>query len=222
MPDLHEPFSAKHALRFCREVQAEYKIPLDNILCAGDETDQFWGSQFCKDPNALHTASSEIFHSLKKLKEWYAAFPKMLLAESNHPVRWWKRAFENGIPSEVLRKYQEVIQAPSGWRWARKWIVKASRKPFMLTHGMGFGGVSGSRTMLLHSGISVAHGHLHSGAGVTHFQTENLDVWSLNAGCLIDVDAYAFAYGRDNKQKPSVGVGVVLDGGRTPIWIPYG
>lgn len=221
IPDLHIPFEAKNALRFCKDVQREYNIPEDNVLNCGDEIDSFFGSQFIKDPNALHTPSSEIYQSVKKLKAWYTAFPKMRLAESNHGLRWGKRAFEAGIPTEMMRKYQEVIEAPASWKWARKWIVNASRKQFMLIHGMGYSGMNASKQLLLNSGISVVHGHTHASAGVAHLKTDNLDIWSLNAGCLIDVESYAFNYGKDNKQKPSIGAGVVIDGGKYAIWIPY-
>ena len=37
---------------------------------------------------------------------------------------------------------------------------------------------------------------------------------------LSDVDAYAFAYGKQFPKKPTLGCGVVLDGGRTAIFIP--
>lgn len=41
-------------------------------------------------------------------------------------------------------------------------------------------------------------------------------------GSLIDRDAVAFEYGRNATWRPVNGCGVVLDGGRMPVWVPYG
>ena len=36
----------------------------------------------------------------------------------------------------------------------------------------------------------------------------------------IDVDAMAFSYGKNFPKKPTLGCGVVLDGGKTALFIP--
>lgn len=46
-------------------------------------------------------------------------------------------------------------------------------------------------------------------------------MWGMNTGCLIDVNQFAFEYERNNRFKPNLTVGVVLNGGTTPILIPY-
>jgi hypothetical protein len=38
--------------------------------------------------------------------------------------------------------------------------------------------------------------------------------------CGIDRKAYAFNYGRDFKDKPVLGCGVVLENGRIPMFVP--
>lgn len=219
--DLQIPFHSRHSLAFCRAVQKEFRIPPENVYCVGDEVDEYFGSQFNKDPDAIHTPNSEIRASKEVLQGFYRAFPLMKLAVSNHGLRWAKKAFEAEIPSQMLRPYQEIIGAPKGWVWKDRWVIKGKRAPILMIHGMGYGGQSGARNAAMDSGMNTVIGHLHSHAGVSYINTVGRNIWAMNTGCLIDVDAYAFNYGRDMRNKPVLGCGVVLDGGITPVFVPY-
>lgn len=218
--DLQIPFEAKHALKFCQAVQKEFRIPKENVFNVGDEIDQYFGSAYQKDPNGWYTASSELSATRDKLRAWYKAFPDMRLAVSNHGLRWAKKAFDAEIPSQMLRPYQELIEAPAGWKWREEWLVKA-KHPFRVIHGMGYSGQSGTKNAAIDSGMSTVMGHLHSFAGVWPIRTGGLKIWALNTGCLIDEEAYAFQYGKYSRNRPVLGVGVVLDSGLTPLFIPF-
>lgn len=218
--DLQIPFEAKNALAFCIYLKRHYKIPDENVYCVGDEVDQYFGSQYKKDPNALLNPLSEIQITIEKMRKWYKAFPKMKLAISNHGMRWAKKASDAEIPSQMVRAYQEVIQAPKGWVWRSEWVVKGIH-PFRVIHGLGYSGHQGHRTAAIDSGMSTVIGHLHSNAGISVIRTSKMAIWGMNSGCLIDLDSFAFSYGQDSRFKPCLGTSVVLDGGKTPIWIPY-
>ncbi len=220
IPDLQIPFEADGALDFCLELKERFKVKDEHVLCVGDEVDQYFGSLYKKSPAAHHTPGSEIDDAKTKLKEWYKAFPKVMVAESNHGQRWAKKAAEAEIPSQMMRKYQDVLEAPKGWRWQRTWVVDASKKKFGMTHGMGYSGVFAHRQLAINSGMSMLHGHL-THAGIAHVKTELMDIWGMCVAALIDVDAYAFHYGKDNKFKPNLGAGIVADGGTAPLWFPY-
>ena len=58
---------------------------------------------------------------------------------------------------------------------------------------------------------------MHSFAGVQYSNT-GTTVWGMNAGCLIDIDAYAFEYGKHHPKKPVIGTGIIIDG--IPQFIP--
>lgn len=218
--DLQIPFEAPKALDFCLAVQKEFKIPQEHVYNVGDEVDQYFGSAYQKDPNGWHTPRSEIAASREKLLRWYRSFPQMKLAISNHGLRWAKKAFDAEIPSEMLRPYQEIIHAPPGWIWRDSWTIK-TQYPIKMIHGMGYSGQGGHRQAALDFGINVVIGHLHSHAGVALIKTQGQRIWGMNTGCLIDDEAYAFAYNKTSRQKPILGCGVVVDGGLTPIFIPY-
>jgi hypothetical protein len=217
--DLQIPFEHPDALKFCRQVQRFFRIPPANVYNVGDETDQYFGSMHQKSPNARHTPNSELKDSLNRLKRWYTAFPEMKLALSNHGTRWARKASEAEIPSQMMRKYEEVIGSPPGWEWKYQWVIRTKR-PFRIIHGMGYSGQNGHRMAALDGGISTVIGHLHSHAGIAFIKSSHQNIWGMNSGCLIDNEAYAFEYGRDNRFKPCLGVSVVLDSGRTPVWVP--
>ncbi len=219
--DLQIPFEAKGALPFCLAVKREFRIESDAIFNVGDEVDQYWGGLWDKDPDALHTPNSELGESLERLKAWYRAFPMMRLATSNHGMRWAKRASKAGIPSQMIRKYQEVLQAPAGWVWKDRWLIEMAKAKVLMFHGVGYGGTYAYRQAAVDKGVNTVFGHLHSNAGIAPVVTDVGTRWGMNVGCLIDPTAYAFHYGKDMKFMPWLGIGIVIDGGLTPILIPY-
>lgn len=218
--DLQIPFEHPKALPFCAFLKKHYKIPDENVLCVGDELDQYFGSSFNKDPDSLHTPNSELQESIDKLKKWYSYFPEMKLATSNHGLRWAKRASEASIPSQMLRRYQELILAPPRWQWRDSWVFTDFKRPFRMVHGVGYSGMNGHRTAAVDAGMSTIIGHLHSHAGISYIKTERSNIWGFNSGCLIDPEAYAFSYGKDSRFKPCLGAGVIAGGGSMPLWIP--
>lgn len=218
--DLQIPFHAHGALDFCRSVQRHYKIPPENILNVGDELDCFHGGMWAKGGDYEHTPKQELTAAKEILKEWYAAFPKMKLAISNHGLRWVRKATEAEIPSQLLRDYRQVIAAPEGWQWKEEWLFN-TKHPFRMIHGMGYSGRNGARNAAIDSGMSTLIGHLHSYAGIDYITTQRLKIWGFNTGCMIDDESYAFSYGKYNRQKPCIGVGIICGQGSTPIWLPY-
>ncbi len=217
--DLQIPFEHKHALKFCKAVQREFKIAPEDVYCVGDEVDQLFGGQWPKDPDIPLSAVAELEESRERLRAWYRAFPSMKLATSNHGQRWARKARVAEIPSQLMRTYQEVLQAPKGWIWKDKWLIKG-KSPIVMIHGCGYSGASAYRTAAMDMGANVVFGHLHANAGIAHITTGNQSMWGLNVGCLIDPKSYAFAYGKDSRFKPWLGCGVTINDGLTPILLP--
>lgn len=220
IPDTQICFEHKQALPFVEYLKKHYKVKDENMLHCGDEIDAYFGGLWKKDVNANLSAMTEIMITIERLKEWYAAFPKMSLAISNHGTRWQRKALDAEIPSILLRKYEEIIEAPEGWKWAKRWHIKASKKHFIMEHLDDWGGQTPAAKAALHYGISVIGGHHHSKCQILHHNTGMNTYWSFVAGCLIDFDSFAFNYARAHSNKPLIGCGVILDGGRIPMWIP--
>jgi hypothetical protein len=219
-PDTQKPYHAKHALEFVSYIKKHYKIPDENMYHCGDEIDAMHGGAWPKGADYPHTPNQELQEAIDELKRWYSAFPKMKLAISNHGLRWARKASGAEIPSRLMREYREVIEAPPGWIWQEEWIIP-TKHPIRLIHGQGYGGINGHRNAAIDAGMNTVIGHLHSAAAISYITTSRMKIWAMNAGSLIDPDAYAFEYGKYNRLKPGLGVGVVLNKGSTPIWIPY-
>lgn len=218
--DLQIPFEHQRSLAFCKYLKRHYKITDDCVYNVGDETDQYFGGLWKKNPEARHTPNSELDDCKKRLRQWYKAFPEMKLCISNHGTRYWRKALDAEIPSIMLRKYEEIIEAPTAWKWKKYWKIRASKSPFMIEHGDDYGGQRAHIDATLHNGMSTIIGHHHTLAGTRQVKTANQQIWAAAAGSLIDFDAYAFDYARKSKLKPAIGAIVVLDGGLCPLWVP--
>lgn len=214
--DLQIPFEHQDALKFCKYLQRHYKIPKENILNVGDETDNYFGGLYRRDINGNHTAKSELNDAKSRLSEWYKAFPHMKLCLSNHGSRWIRKATEAEIPSIMLRRYEEIIEAPSTWRWQKMWRIDC-KHPFSVIHGDDFSGPTPHLQAAMHLGCSVAMGHHHTKSGVDYLRTDAFQRWGLVAGCLIDFEQYAFDYCRKHRNKPIISAGIVLNDGLTPL-----
>lgn len=224
--DIQLPFEAEKALEFCLYLKKHFNVPDENVICVGDEVDQYFGSMFNKDPDGIYTPTSEINITIDKIKQWVDAFPKIRVCISNHGMRWAKKAAEAELPSQMLKKYQQVLKIPSSWRYKLEWKIK-TKHPFRVIHGMGYSGDKGHLNAALDAGMSTAMGHLvHLGAqhirkGISEKYLPALKIWGMCVSCLIDPEAYAFHYGKDNRNKPALGAGVVLNSGTTPLPIPF-
>jgi hypothetical protein len=221
VPDLQAPFHEPTALEFVEKVRREFGIPKDNVLFTGDEIDNFHGKGLDKrqDPDAGHTPRQELAAAVEELKRWYAMYPTARLAVSNHGTRYERRAAEAEISSQWLRLYREVIEAPPGWQWQARWLIQASKHHFVLEHGHE--GSSRTEAKVLENGYSTVHGHFTKAQIVYVSNHLGRRLWGFCAAALIDYDTYAFAYAKKYPRRADNGVGVILDGGRIPLWVPH-
>lgn len=218
--DPQEPYALEDAVAFCRRVRAEFNIPRENVVHVGDEADFLYGSRFPVDPNNENGPLGELRWLRERMKVWYAEHPRMRLCISNHTDRWYKKAAGAQIPEQLIRARHEILEAPEGWVWADHWDFRDGKMPWRVEHGHN--GAASTRLRAIENGVSTAHGHFHAKAGVEWVHTAGGQlVWGLATGALIDVDAVAFKYNRRDRFKPVLGLGVVLDGGRKPLFVPY-
>lgn len=208
------------ALEFLCSVRDLYQIPPENTLALGDLLDLFHFSKYPKGADFPITPVQEIEMAREKIKLWQREFPILKICLANHEERLQKRVSEADLPSSVVRSIAEIFQYPKDWE-IRECFVPNTKNPFVALHGDSNGQSSITLTNNPRQfGMSCVFGHFHSLASIMHVNTLTLDMWSFNAGCLIDETSFAFSYGNKAKFKPSIGCGVILDEGRTPIWLP--
>lgn len=195
----------EHALDFLSELRREYRP--EKIVHLGDELDQHALSDWDKDPEGM-SAGDEYEASIKQMKGLYKLFPKVMVCESNHGRRPFRKAFKAGIPRAYMRAYAEFMCAPRGWSWHEEIILDK----VLYIHGDGFTGKDGALRAALGHRCSTVIGHVHSFAGVQYVQGSKDKIFGANMGCLLDPEGYAFAYGKHLVSKPVLGAGIVIDG----------
>lgn len=211
IPDLHCPFHHVDAIAFLAAVKRKYKP--QEVVNLGDLEDWHSISMHDHDPDGL-SPGDELKALRKAIKPLFKMFPKMKICSSNHGSLPLRRAFKFGMPSELIKSYQDILQAPKGWKWADQWEVDG----IMFEHGEAFAGQQGAIKSANANMQSTVIGHIHAFAGIQYSANQKHLIYGFNVGCLIDRNRYAFAYGKKIKAKPILGCGIIEDG--IPTFIP--
>ena len=211
IPDTQAPFQHADTLPFLYAVKKKYRT--NKVVHLGDEMDFHALSDYNHDPDG-YSAGHELERGLEFMHLLYDMFPNVDVCTSNHTARPFRKAYKHGIPKAFLRDYHEFLEAPKGWKWADKHVIDG----VIYEHGEGQSGANGALKAALGNMQSTCIGHLHAFAGIQWSANPRHLVFGFNVGCLIDKDAYAFAYGKHFKNKPIIGCGVVLEG--IPLFVP--
>lgn len=203
--DLHFPYSHKDALDFLRDLAKDVKP--DQVVLLGDELELAGMSFHDINPN-MPSASEEFELGKKELRKLYKLFPEVKACTSNHTSRGFRRAFKFGIPTQFMRDYRALLEAPKGWEWRDHWEIEK----VLYLHGEGFSGKNAHIKAAMEHRQSVVMGHIHTWAGVTYIKSKQGQIFGANAGCLIDSDAMAFRYAKHFATKPIIGTCIIEDG----------
>lgn len=202
IPDMHHPFCHPDTLEFLKAVRSAYKT--DTVVCLGDEIDACAFSRYPMNPDGM-TAGKELAAAIEHLRPFYREFPGVLVCESNHTIRPWKKAFDAGLPAAFLPTVSKILDAPDGWVWKMRHEVDG----VLYTHGdNGKSGQYAAANYMKQAKQSVVIGHVHAYASVFYEGAQ----FGMNTGCLIDKDAYCFHYAKGALLDVNIGCGVVLEG----------
>lgn len=205
IPDLHFPYHHRDTFDFIRDMKKEYRP--DRWVLAGDELELAGMSFHDINPN-MPGAADEFELGKKYLKTLYKILPDADVCISNHTSRGFRRAFKFGIPSQFLRDYRDLLEAPRSWRWADSWEYDK----VLFIHGEGFSGKFAHVKAAMDHRQSVAIGHIHAWAGVQYIKSKQGQIFGLNSGCLIDDKALAFRWAKNFATKPILGASIIEDG----------
>ncbi len=207
IPDLHFPVAHPRALDFCVDTYNKYDC--DSALYIGDIFDHHAISFHDKNPNCP-SAIDEYRRAKTDAQQWHDTFGKSDIIIGNHDCRPSRMAEKMGVPDIHLKPYNEVWGTPD-WNWTFD-VVHDGVYYF---HGVGSSGKTPALNKSDTMHMPVVMGHVHSVAGVHYGAGPEARWFGMDVGCLIDREAWQFAYGKHAKKKPILGCGVVLDG------IPY-
>lgn len=212
--DLQIPFEHPDAFDFVCHVKKTYFPDVDPyIVNQGDEVDQYTLSNFVRSPRAM-SPRAEFEEAKLRLSQWFKEFPKTFVCISNHTYRVYKRADEAGIPDGFMKTVGEAYEAPIGWQWRDKWISGG----VCFEHGEQVSGQLAAIRAAQENRMNTSIGHQHANAGVIYKAGFNDVIWGMNTGCLIDINQYAFDYGRNIRNKPTLAMGIIRNG--VPFVIP--
>jgi len=212
IPDIHAPYQHKDTLPFLKAVKKAF--PIDLAVSLGDELDYHAMSFHDSDPN-LESAGTELELGKVMLRELHKVFPELLVCHSNHGSMVFRRAKAHGLPIQLIKRYRDIVfpehGAPS-WSWAFSWRIQTPLGIVMFQH---------QSTNVLqdaaHNGCNLIVGHSHGNFGVQYSASSAHLYYGGYAGCLIDKDSLAFAYGKNSSKKPIIGCMVILNGRPMPI-----
>jgi len=203
--DMHMPRHHPDALEFLAAIKSEFDP--DCNLSVGDEAD-FHGLSFHeRDPDL--TGPSE---ELRATRAWIAKlqelFPKLWIIESNHGSRLYRKALAHGIPQEMVKSYNDVLQVGAGWSWLYTMTINTKTGPIHVEHGQKMT----ARTMSRRLGMSVIQGHRHGESFAEWWNNSLRPMFAMQTGCLIDNRDRGFWYNRNYREHPIISSGVVLEG----------
>lgn len=211
IPDLHLPHQHQDSIPFLKAVKEQFKP--DIVCCLGDFEDWNSISMHDHDPDGL-SPGQELQLLRAEAQAYFKLFPKVFMCTSNHGSLPFRRAFKYGLPKDLLRGYREILGAPKGWVWADYWEFDG----VIYEHGDPFSGRNGALSAAEQNMQSTTIGHIHAFAGIQYSANSKHLIFGFNVGCLINRDAYAFAYAKKIKRKPILGCGIIKHG--VPTFIP--
>lgn len=203
--DLHVPYHHPDSVRFLRAIKRKYKP--DRVVCIGDEVDMHALSFHDSDPD-LASAGDELKLAIKSLKPIYKLFPKVDVVESNHGSMVLRKGKAHGIPKAVLKSYNDVLDAPKGWKWSFDLTLTTPLGPVYFCHGKS--GAAGR--LASQYGISVVQGHFHEKAQITYISTPEKLMFDMHVGCLANDKSLALEYNKINPKRPIISVGIIING----------
>lgn len=214
--DMQAPFQHKDTLKFLAAVKKKYYINAkrSKIVNLGDEIDAHALSDWPKDPDGM-SAGEEHNQALKFLRDYFKLMGPHPFCISNHMIRPWKKALNQGIPRAFLKSFAEALRAPQGTEWRDYWVFNG----IMFEHGENVSGAGAAMLAAKANLMSTVIGHQHSNGGVQYYGSRLKKIFGANAGAMIDVDAYAFHYGKKMRGKPTLGL-VVCFGCNEAVFVP--
>lgn len=203
--DMHHPYAHPDTLAFLTALEKKYKF--DTVVCIGDEAD-FHDSSFHDSDPDLDSAGIELQKAIKALTPLYKLFPNVTVVESNHGSMLLRKALVGKIPRKAIKSYNDILDAPKGWRWVFDTIIHTPLGPVYLCHGKS----SASGRLASQYGMSCIQGHYHEKAQITYISTPERLLFDAHTGCLADDKSLALGYNKINPKRPIVSTIIVING----------
>jgi len=212
--DPHIPFDHPGYLPFLVDTFKQYKV--GQVVCVGDMVDHHAMSRH-ETETCAKSALDELDMAIETVAKYTKAFPKVKWCTGNHDTIPERQAATVGIDKRYLKALPEVLQIPKTWETSEEFIID----DVLYKHGINCTGKDGAINTAIQERMSTVIGHSHAFGGCKYSANKRDIIFGLNAGCGIDIAAYAFAYGKNAKFRPTLGCGIVFNNGYA-IFVPMG
>lgn len=212
--DIHAPFNHPNYLHFVADTFEEYRV--EENVCTGDLVDYHAISRHQKETCAK-SPYDELDASILTVRDYTKAFPTVKMCKGNHDTIPIRQAATINMGDRFLKSYSELMELPDTWTIKNAFIIN----DVLYKHGLNCLGKDGAINTAILERMSTVIGHSHSHGGIKYSANHRNIIFGLNVGCGIDVDAYAFEYGRHAKYRPTLGCGVVFNS-TYAIFVPMG
>lgn len=212
--DTHIPFDHPNYLQFLIDTFKQYNV--GQVVCCGDIVDHHALSRF-QTETCAKGSYDELDMAIDRLKAYTNAFPKCRVALGNHDLIPERQAATLGIGKRYLKSLPELLELPKTWHIEEEFIIDG----VLYKHGINCLGKDGAINTAIQERMSTVIGHSHAFAGCKYSANKRDIIFGLNVGCGIDIDAYAFAYGKYDKNRPILGCGIVFGSGNA-VFVPMG
>lgn len=203
--DMHHPYAHPDTVPFLKALKRKYNF--DKVVCIGDEVDFHDASFHDSDPD-LDSAGAELDKAIQGLQPIYKLFPNVDVIESNHGSMVLRKAKVGKIPRKAIKSYNDILDAPKGWKWMFDAILKTPLGPVYFCHGKS----SAPGRLASQYGMSAVQGHYHEKAQVSYISTPEKLMFDAHTGCLADDKSLALGYNKVNPKRPIVSVLVIIGG----------
>lgn len=203
--DLHCPYNHPDSISFLKALKSKYKF--DKIVCIGDEVD-FHDLSYHESNPDLSSAGDELEQAIEELRPIYKMFPEVTVIESNHGSMVLRKAISSGIPSKAIKSYNDILDAPKGWKWVFDTIINTPLGPVYFCHGKS----SSPGKLASQYGCSTVQGHFHEKAQISYISTPEKLMFDAHTGCLADDKSLALGYNKINPKRPIVSALIIING----------
>ncbi len=203
--DMHCPYQHPDTHAFLAAAKRKYKP--DTVVCIGDEIDHHALSYHESNPD-LPSAGDELERAIKALQPVYKLFPNVTVVESNHGSMVLRKAMTGGIPLKAIKSYNDILDAPRGWKWIFDIIIDTPTGPVYFCHGKS----TTPGKLASQYGMSTVQGHYHEKSQINYISTPEKLMFDAHTGCLADDKSLALGYNKINPKRPIVSILVIING----------
>lgn len=201
--DAHAPFNHPRYLDFVKSTFRKFGVT--DVVCLGDMVDfhalSRWQSEGC-----AKGAYDEFDAAYDEVTKWVKAFPRLKFCLGNHDRIPERQAATLGIGSKFVKDLRQLFHLPRSWEIGNEFIIDG----VLYRHSPPAGGKDGALNSAIQERMSVCIGHQHCFGGVKYSSNKREVIFGMNCGCGIDEEQYAFAYGKNALNRPTLGCGIVF------------